>query len=373
MVNIKENDILTKGLKIISELAPEPTYVVGGYIRNRILGKDNIDADIVSKNLDLPQKFARKFNSKIYSLREKFLYRVHKKKYSWDFTPLKQDINSDLKRRDFKCDAMAVEINNLFSGDIQKNLIDPFNGLDDVKNKVLTPVKEDIFVHDPIRIIRAYRLKNEIGFKISENLNNLIKEQASQLKQEKGERITKELEKIFENPKDSIIMEMAEKDIFKEIFSKTRPEVKIKQILARYKKTNKIEDKFLLMLGAVWDSSDIGERLKISNKKQKILNEFMKENKDIFNCWMRWGKKTEQIFLSRYIITGNERILKVLDKNKQNILKKNKPVISGKEVMKIQNIPSCPKVGLILREILKGQFKGKITTHKDAVRYIKKK
>ena len=259
-----ENEVLSNGLKVISALNTGRCYIVGGYVRNLVMGKGGDEMDIVVDNISVAKEFAAQFKCSYWTLGGGILHRVVLGKFRWDFTELAGTIIDDLKRRDFKCDAMAVEISN------PDKLIDPLNGQEDIKNKLLSPVTDGIFRDDAVRIIRAFRLRAELDFRFSESLQKLLKKSGSFLKEEKGERIRGELEKIFLRKNFSIIKEMAKAGIFKEIFPKVRDESVIKDILDRL--DNKTENYFLVLTAAIWQSVEIAERLKFSRNQRNLLN-----------------------------------------------------------------------------------------------------
>ncbi len=100
-------------------------------------------------------------------------------------------IEEDLARRDFKCNAIALDSNN--------NLIDPFNGIEDLKNKIIdTPIEaEKSFDDDPLRLCRAVRFKNKFGFQYSDRVKLALRKCAPRLLSLTRERILEEMNKIL--------------------------------------------------------------------------------------------------------------------------------------------------------------------------------
>lgn len=365
--------ILKESLKLIDSLDTGRCFIVGGYIRNLVMGRESFDLDFVLENINTAKEFADKFNCNYYMLGPEILHRVEKDGFKWDFLELKGDIYEDLAGRDFTCDSMAVEICNIFN--IEDNIIDPFNGLKDIDLKLLKPTSERIFSDDNIRIIRAYRLKAELMFKFNDDLKKLIPESVRGLKNEKGERICHELEKLFSFDDISrVIKEMDNNRVFENIYPATRQPDTIGEIIGR------MEDigipaafRFILMISAIWKDAGIGERLKISKVKQKILKEFLRCGKDIFETWVVFKENSETIFKIRYIISGDDEFLTILKKYEQNLKTTAvQPVISGNKVMEILNLDPSPEVGIILKDILKAQFNGKISSVSEAIEYVKR-
>ncbi len=188
---------LPQGLKKIINLAAEvsketgmPAYLVGGFLRDLILGVANFDLDITveGSGIIFAQKLAKKLKSGI-RIHERFgtatltldnclkvdIATTRKEKYpscaclpvvSWG------SLKEDLMRRDFTINAMAVSI---AEGDEQK-LIDPFGGKDDLKSGRIRILHDLSFKDDPTRILRAIRFEQRFNFKIEPKTLALLKE-----------------------------------------------------------------------------------------------------------------------------------------------------------------------------------------------------
>ena len=184
-------------------------YLIGGAVRDLILGVEPVDYDIAVPSP--PDKFARiiaqRLNGKIVKLgKDRFsLYRVVSDTLSVDITAVKHDdIDLDLRARDFTVNAIAYDLTT-------NNVIDITGGLKDLHNKRIKMVSSDAFTEDPVRLIRAYRLAVALNFEIDSLTLQAIARQAATIKGSPGERIWAELKLIMTCPNSfSAIQAMAD-------------------------------------------------------------------------------------------------------------------------------------------------------------------
>lgn len=169
-------------------------YLVGGFVRNLLLGRkiEDIDLAVKGEAVKLAHKLASALGGKCFLLdKERGISRiVFLGGTSIDLSPLKDDIETDLSLRDFTIDAMAMKIG-------ADELIDPFGGRVDLKEGIIRAVKEEVFKEDPARLLRAVRLATELGFEIEERTAKLIKENAHLIAEVAGERKREELLRLF--------------------------------------------------------------------------------------------------------------------------------------------------------------------------------
>ncbi len=191
-------------------LNEDETYLVGGIVRDILTGREDIkDVDIVTKN---PKHIINKFSERIRTcvlLDEKFqVYRLFfkdEKNYYVDITKLQgQDIREDLSRRDFTVNAVAVK-NGAFV-----HIIDPYNGVADIQKKVIKEIDRQNIIDDPLRILRAFRLKATCDFEIEEATLKDISMLAQEIGRVAEERVKSEIFKILNSSRA--------KDIFSELF-----------------------------------------------------------------------------------------------------------------------------------------------------------
>ena len=211
--------------KTISEAAQSlrlESYVIGGFVRDLILGrnhKKDIDIVAVGSGIALAEKVSellpnkpkvqvfKNYGTAMLRYKDIDIEFVGARKESYNFDsrkPLVEDgtLEDDQNRRDFTINALALSLNQENFGD----LLDPFNGLDDLKNKIIrTPLDADItYSDDPLRMMRAIRFASQLHFEIEEKSLEAISRNKDRINIISGERIVEELHKILLSEKPSV-------------------------------------------------------------------------------------------------------------------------------------------------------------------------
>lgn len=192
-------------------------FIVGGSIRDHLLGKLPVDFDIVvSKNFArFAEKMGKILSRRVITLgRDKMpVCRIVSNGTVFDISPLKgDDIEQDLKQRDFTVNAMAYSIQ---SGEI----IDCTGGRKDLLNKSVRMVSDDAFKEDPVRLLRAFRIAAALNFEIDTHTMGIIEQDARLLKKSAAERIREELFAFFHTHRSCHYLEQMDKSgLLLEIF-----------------------------------------------------------------------------------------------------------------------------------------------------------
>jgi len=191
----------------ILSFLPKGSYLVGGYIRDIILGRltEDVDVDIVvpSNAIEIGKKISDNFESKFIILdKKREVVRIILDHISIDIAnQISSTIEGDLSSRDFSINSIAFLFDN-------NCLFDPFNGLKDLEISLLRTHSENNLLNDPLRILRCFRFVSELNFNIDLNLINFIKKNKSKLYLVAKERINYEIKKIVlgANALESIIL-----------------------------------------------------------------------------------------------------------------------------------------------------------------------
>ncbi|MFW5781532.1 MAG: CCA tRNA nucleotidyltransferase, partial [Bacteroidota bacterium] len=195
-------------------------YVVGGFVRDCILRRENKDIDfvVIGSGIELARHVIKKikkrtnlnyfknFGTAMFNYEDMEIEFVGARKESYNRGSRKPVVENgtledDQKRRDFTINAMAISLNK----DNYGELLDPFNGMKDIKDKIIrTPLDPlETFSDDPLRMLRAIRFATQLQFKIENNTFTAIKENIDRLDILSFERINNELNKILLSQKPS--------------------------------------------------------------------------------------------------------------------------------------------------------------------------
>ncbi len=212
-------------ISITAEELGYPTYVVGGYVRDRIMGRESKDIDIVcvGSGIRLAEALAaklrpipriavyRRFGTAMIKHKDLEIEFVGARKESYNHNSRKPvveegSLEDDQNRRDFTINAMAVSLNTADFG----HIIDPFGGIYDIEKKnIQTPLEPGkTFSDDPLRMMRAIRFAAQLGFVIHPETLESIEKYRFRIGIVSNERITTEFNKILLSDKPSIGLEL---------------------------------------------------------------------------------------------------------------------------------------------------------------------
>lgn len=222
-MNFKER-LDNEAFRIVGGVADEmgrEVYVVGGYVRDLMLGRECNDLDFVTvgSGIELARRVAERLGKghhlavyanygtaqlKSRGVELEFVG-ARRESYRRDSrNPIVEDgtLRDDQERRDFTVNAMAISLNEKSFGE----LIDPFGGVTDLKLGILrTPLDPDItFSDDPLRMMRAIRFASQLNFRIDPETFNAIRRNAQRIEIITKERINDELSKIMRSQKPSV-------------------------------------------------------------------------------------------------------------------------------------------------------------------------
>ncbi|MGL4800980.1 CCA tRNA nucleotidyltransferase [Cetobacterium sp.] len=357
---------LTKDIKEILNILNThgKGYIVGGYIRDYLLGLTPKDCDFCtdidySKLKDIFKDYSPKEIGKAFGIIQIVYngksYEIAKLRRDVTFTSFRNiaevefinDIYEDLKRRDFTVNAIAYNGSNL----IYLSQVE----IDDIKNRVLRFVgngKKRI-EEDPLRILRGIRIAGEKKLLILEKTKQEIKECKNEIKRVSIERVQDEFFKMLkgENSSNSF-KSLYELGVFEELFPKTHKNIKLNEVLEDLDKIDSLfllEESLVLKLVVIFNKSkDELNYLKLDNKSKKSILNIIENLEKIKNISSKYEIKKMIMTIG---LEDFKNILKIenlrdnisLIKEKFNeILINNEPIfmkalaISGKDILDLE-------------------------------------
>ena len=357
---------LTKDIKEILNILNThgKGYIVGGYIRDYLLGLTPKDCDFCtdidySKLKDIFKDYSPKEIGKAFGIIQIVYngksYEIAKLRKDVTFTSFRNiaevefinDIYEDLKRRDFTVNAIAYNGSNL----IYLSQVE----IDDIKNRVLRFVgngKKRI-EEDPLRILRGIRIAGEKKLLILEKTKQEIKECKNEIKRVSIERVQDEFFKMLkgENSSNSF-KSLYELGVFEELFPKTHKNIKLNEVLEDLDKIDSLfllEESLVLKLVVIFNKSkDELNYLKLDNKSKKSILNIIENLEKIKNICSKYEIKKMIMIIG---LEDFKNILKIenlrdnisLIKEKFNeILINNEPIfmkalaISGKDILDLE-------------------------------------
>ncbi len=365
-------------------------YLVGGFVRDLLLGKVNVDLDItisgngilftkyLADRLDASYKCFEKFKTgKIFfkccvidiTSARKELYKFPGALPEVDFS----DLQYDLYRRDFTINAMAIQINKKNFG----LFYDPHNGFYDLKNKIIRILNKKSFIDDPTRILRAVRFKTRFGFKIERQTEKLLKKaiKLDMFKYVSAERISNEIFLILSEKNAFLAFKEAQKY---GVLCRIDKNLKLKEFHKKY--FIKTDDKVLRFFIFIHNlnknqSLNLVMKLKLSGEiknnvliiktyQKKFFNLFKKSKnyeKELYDIFKKIENKVFDFF---YLICENKRIKNYLLKIKNTKIK-----LTGNDIKKL-GIKEGIEIGKIMDKIKYEKIIGNIKNENDEKKFI---
>jgi tRNA nucleotidyltransferase (CCA-adding enzyme) len=372
-------------------------YLVGGIVRDLILGRPGKDIDLMTDGdaTELAFKLARETGSKLTLYKKFGTATFNIGDYRIDMATCRSEIyqrpgalpdvkpgsiKEDLFRRDFTVNAMAININPAHYGE----LIDLYGSRADLKAGVIRILHDKSFQDDATRIMRAVRYEQRLGFKFEPKTEKLLKGHLNMLDTISSERLRNELVLwLSEQQPEKILDRAGSLGILKKLHPGLRWDhslaVAFKRSACLLQAYDKLPLYFCLL---AYRLDEIGlyellQRLNMTGSKLDLLTHHMMEIKNSRDLLMKKGLKNSQLYfrLNGHPLTAiqanwlypNHRLLRsrlgLYLKKLINI----KPYSSGADLATL-GISQGPLMGNILNAILSARLDGEIKTRKDEER-----
>jgi tRNA nucleotidyltransferase (CCA-adding enzyme) len=404
--------------RLITQIAEElkcPVYVVGGFVRDMILGLKDFDLDIVveGEGMDFARELSQRLKGSKCVRHRQFgtATVVAEDKTKIDIATARKEIyehpaclpkvvpgtiRDDLTRRDFSINAMALDVSRERFG----KLVDFFNGREDLKKKIIRVLHDVSFIDDPTRILRAIRFEQRFNFAIEAHTLKLIREASDlhMLEHVHDHRLRDELILILKEPKAiSCIKRVNRLCGFRFIHNDLRIGQKAISSLEKIRKLyiwfeenffhrRKVElwMLYLAILLEALDARQLGiilsefafrkgeARITLSFKEQagKVLSRLKAVTSPSQIYRILEGLSYETILLILHMAMVKDVRQKIIDFLR--LYSASRIFISGHE-LKEQGIPQGPRFKEILRELLYAKLDGKFNTKEEELLYLKEK
>jgi tRNA nucleotidyltransferase (CCA-adding enzyme) len=385
---------LTKNLPFDIDLLPQPSYLVGGTVRDALLGRKKpiLDLDFIvpKEAIATARNIAGKYGAGFVVLDAvRAIARVVFPDVTLDFAQQEgEDLFTDLQRRDFTINAIAFDVT---SGD----LIDPLHGQFDLQSSVIKMISRQNLIDDPLRLLRAYRQAGQLGFTIEENTRLTIKDLAPNLAQVAAERVKTELDYLCHQEDVNWLISAFADGLFTLWF----PDINDHnfQLLLNIQSSSqmlqqnysdfpiKSDDlylaKFTCLLSVIPENAELqltslkSSRNQIKSVLLLLINLpiIQKQNLSIREQYVLF-KNVGDLFptLTILALASGVKITSLSNLinhylNPDNQIAHPTPLITGKELMTVLKLPSSPKIGLLLTEIAIARAENKINTPSQAL------
>ena len=397
-----------KNIGILARKIGYRVYLVGGIVRDIVMGRENLDIDIIVEGdaINLVKKYAKEKNYKYgvygeFLTAQLFLKDGTKIDFATARTELytqpgaypkvkKATLKEDLYRRDFTINTLAIELTD---GDFG-NLIDYFNALKDIKEGMIRVLKQLSFIEDPIRIFRALRFAGRFNFKLGKTTERLLKVAVDEniLQHAPTKRVNQELNYIFNEENVLEILALMDKykvlkRIIPNFFSfkdKERLLNNLKHLLTTYEIIFKYKpDKTLNYLLALLYHLPLDiaykflERYQFYNKRRPFqlfyevknrFNNIPDKDSELYRL-IKSIPKDLLIFISALNDKNDfpERVIGILQK-----LQNKSWLISGRDLIALGLKPS-PLFSKIIEDVLEKYLDNEIKNKREALEYVKNK
>ena len=323
----------------------EEAWVVGGAVRDELLGRELIDLDIAVRAPESAARtYARRSGGAPFPLSERHgAWRVALGEgRTVDFTPLPGTIEEDLATRDFTMNAIARP---LAGGEP----VDPFGGQVDLRERRLRAVKSTIYEDDPLRLLRAVRLEDELDVRMDDETEQLTREHAARVVRPAGERVIAELIRLSAGG----FRRLDELGLLEPLGG------------AITDRLDRVDSPDYRLVAAFGEGL---ERYPVSNDLRRYERALLRAEPpaDDPRSIHRFRRTTEPWALDALAYTGATELAPVVEKARRD--EPAEPLLRGDEL----DLPPGPEIGRLLAEIEEERAAGTIASREEALEYARR-
>lgn len=388
-------------LKVAGELAEErgqALYMVGGAVRDLLLGKQSLDIDLVVEGdaMRLARVLATLSGGRAVS-HARFGTATLRNDYRLDFAAARSEsyshpgalptvrpanITDDLFRRDFTVNAMAISLSPGSYGE----LVDPYAGRADLQKKLIRVLHDKSFVDDATRILRALRYEQRLGFTLEPETARLLRRHRSMINTISGDRLRHELELILREERPELVLRRAfETGALQEIHRSLRAGAWLarKFELVRHRQTSPRDraELYLSVLMYNLPTSEAEEalaRLNMPGAAARAVRETLALKQTLtflaaphvsrallYNELKRYGTIATQA----NAVAGSPRVRHNLELFLTR-LSRVRALLSSQELMKL-GVPAGPDMGIVREVLVEARLDGKVRTRRQEEKLVR--
>jgi len=388
-------------VKLAQEKADESgqrLYLVGGVVRDILLGRPNFDLDLVVEGnaLKLAQELAKVTHAKLTTHKHFGSAKLDYEDFSLDITTARREtyakpgtlptvtlgtIKDDLLRRDFTINAMAISLNR----DNYGELIDPYNGKQNLDGGLIRVLHNQSFTDDATRILRAIRYEQRLGFQIEPDTLQLLLRDIPMLDTISSERIRYDLELILREETPEIILKRAH---LLGVLQKMHPSLKgdgwlaqkFEQARLLSKKSSPLPLYFSLLIYPLteMENEQFLSRINPPKKLARVMRDTLQIKKYLSDLSKPFLKPSQIYSLLRgyqpvaiqsNAIATDSPIARCHLELFLRRLRYVKPLLDG-DNLKAMGIPAGPRLGAILKALHEAKLNGEVRTRKDEEKLV---
>ena len=384
------------------DLLPTSAYLVGGAVRDALLGRKGtyLDLDFVvpEKSVEIAKKIARHYRAGFVVLDEaRQIARVVFPEGTLDFALQEgATLERDLRRRDFTINAIAYNLH-------RQEAIDPLNGIADLRRGIIRMISPQNLKDDPLRLLRAYRQAAQLGFNIAIDTREQIRILAPLIEGVAAERVQSEFNYILANDVENKWLQSAWEDGLVTPWFPGVDRDKIIEVRAVTAKAEYLKDRLLdwqekcskwqelaKLATLVTFKPEIAEleleRLKYSRSHIRSVVATVKLLLQLQNLtapmslreqyfFFLEAKKVFPILAIRAMIVGIDAsiLMPLIERyaNKNDLIVYPQPLLTGKDLIQELQLKSSPIIGYLLIEIQIARIEGKLSNKESALKFAK--
>jgi tRNA nucleotidyltransferase (CCA-adding enzyme) len=391
-------------LRLAGEVASgmeEEVYLVGGVVRDLLLGRSNMDLDLVAESdaIKLAEELARRKNGKVIAHSRFKTAKIRWAKWSVDIATARSEtyekpgalpsvkcggsIENDLSRRDFTINAMAVYLAPLHYGE----LVDIYRGREDLEQGKIRVLHDYSFRDDATRIWRAVRYEQRLDFRIESHTLELLKRYIAYLDTISGDRIRHELELCLEEDlPEKMLLRADALGVLARICPRLEADgwaakkfARVRGMMQPYCPPQDLYLSFLVYRMPPDDLEDLISYLKFSNSVAQTLRDTLRL-KNVLPALATAGMAPSQIYhsLHRYkpnailanLVISDHPLIRQRIEQYMNQLRNVHVVLTGDDLLEA-GVASGPQMKEVMELLREARLDGKVSTKEEELEMVK--